>query len=158
MCSWLSYWNNRWRQKKISLYYFMYFRLEACTWKITCFLFWNLLYDHEIYRNKYYDTPKLFLPKNIYALAWLTWTSGINNDAMNYWNLTWASFKELEDFFTKWNPCIACSKGKLITKISMKDYYRITIFSQENSRRYMWTYSSTMQTFWIFYGIDWCIK
>lgn len=53
--------------------------------------------------------------------------------------------------------CKACSLGKLLTQpLSTKITYDHDV-SSKNLRRYLWTYSTNMQTNKIFYGIGWCI-
>ena len=125
---------------KIKIYIFILFNVfqaRSLYLKNYMLLFWNLLHDHEIYWNKYCDTREVFWPKNIYALTWSIWISRINNDAMNCWKFTWASFKEPEDSFPKWKS-MHCMLSRQINYqiISMKSYYRITIFSWKNSFRY----------------------
>ena len=86
-----------------SLYYFNSIESEAHIWKTVYFIFWVILYYNENSWNKYCNTPEVFRPKGFYTLTWFFWTSRINNnDALNYWKLSWTSLKEPKYSFTKW--------------------------------------------------------
>jgi len=96
----------------------MYFRLEACTWKITCFSF-GIYYTIM----KSIETNIVIHEKCFDLKIFMLWHDrfGYLGSIMMQWiveNSHKHPLKNLKILFPSENPCIACSQGKLITKLS----------------------------------------
>ena len=132
---------------------------EANTIKIDSFLFYVILYIYSWNWITYCDGPESLWSKMCYSLARPFRSSWVNNDAKNYWEVMWTSVKELEDSFVqRIFMCYLFSRKIYYKAIPTKSCSLVSCIFRKNSRGYMWAYSTSMWTIYIFYGVDRCVN